>query len=339
MLVSPIITIWCLWLRIFLSWEAVGTSECGHWRPKLEARREIWRKKTEDRWWAGNSLMGRTVPGRSEPTDSSTQPRRRRWSCVCLWRLTWSRIGYVRMSHSSRRPSIRTPSTLIRERSTDLDPLHGAKPKWYRHRVSWPLIPEPRRQLPGAGAQPVGSGGGRCKLDTSDPTYPELIQHRTSTGIWQPKPTPHHFTLGSPTPAFRIPDRPFPRVGTQLEFDCFKDGVPNMTGPDLRDGLLGMSDGSDLSQAPAAVLMDSVAHLQLEVAAMKAGTPDHQMIGGPTSPVRHKPVVFTSTKVPRFAGVTSCDQYRQVFDAIAQSNGWMTRRPLYSYYLTWRVIR
>ena len=30
----------------------------------------------------------------------------------------------------------------------------------------------------------------------------------------------------------------------------------------------------------------------------------------------------TSNKVPKFAGVTSWEQYRQVFDAIVQSNGW-----------------
>ena len=40
-----------------------------------------------------------------------------------------------------------------------------------------------------------------------------------------------------------------------------------------------------------------------------------------TSPVRSKPVVFASTKVPKFGGVTSWDQYRQVFDAIVHSNG------------------
>ena len=33
-------------------------------------------------------------------------------------------------------------------------------------------------------------------------------------------------------------------------------------------------------------------------------------------------VTFTSTKVPKFAGVTSWEQYRQVFDAIVLSNGW-----------------
>ena len=59
--------------------------------------------------------------------------------------------------------------------------------------------------------------------------------------------------------------------------------------------------------------MDTVAHLQLEVEVLKCGR---------TSPIRSKPVVFTSTKVPKFGGVTSWDQCRQVFDAIVWSNGW-----------------
>ena len=33
-------------------------------------------------------------------------------------------------------------------------------------------------------------------------------------------------------------------------------------------------------------------------------------------------MVFTATKVPKFSGVTSWDQYRQVFDVIVRSNGW-----------------
>ena len=31
---------------------------------------------------------------------------------------------------------------------------------------------------------------------------------------------------------------------------------------------------------------------------------------------------FATTKVPRFDGTTSWEQYRQVFDAIVRSNGW-----------------
>ena len=33
-------------------------------------------------------------------------------------------------------------------------------------------------------------------------------------------------------------------------------------------------------------------------------------------------MTFMSTNVPKFAGVTSWEQFRQVFDAIVQSNGW-----------------
>ena len=33
-------------------------------------------------------------------------------------------------------------------------------------------------------------------------------------------------------------------------------------------------------------------------------------------------VAFTSTKVTRFAGTTSWEQYHHVFDAIVLSNGW-----------------
>ena len=33
-------------------------------------------------------------------------------------------------------------------------------------------------------------------------------------------------------------------------------------------------------------------------------------------------MTYTSTKVPRFEGTTSWEQYRQVFDTIVLSNGW-----------------
>ena len=39
-------------------------------------------------------------------------------------------------------------------------------------------------------------------------------------------------------------------------------------------------------------------------------------------PVQPKPVAFTSTKVPRFSGASSWDQYCQVFDAVVRLYGW-----------------
>ena len=104
-------------------------------------------------------------------------------------------------------------------------------------------------------------------------------------------------------------------------FDRFKDGLPKMTGSALQNRLLDRSEGSDPTRAHNVELMDIVARHQLEVEALKFGQLGDLTLGGPTSPVWAKSVVFTSTKVPKFAGVASWEQYIQVFDAFAQSNG------------------
>ena len=68
--------------------------------------------------------------------------------------------------------------------------------------------------------------------------------------------------------------------------------------------------------------MDTVARLQLDLDVMRAGSRCYRTPGGRDLPGHPRQVTFTSTKVPKFAGVTSWEQYRQVFDAIVQSNGW-----------------
>ena len=57
-------------------------------------------------------------------------------------------------------------------------------------------------------------------------------------------------------------------------------------------------------------MIDTVARLQLDMEEMKSGSMGHHTLGGRT------------TKVPRFAVVTSWEQNRQIFDAIVLSNGW-----------------
>ena len=81
-----------------------------------------------------------------------------------------------------------------------------------------------------------------------------------------------------------------------------------MTGSGLRNEPPGRSGGSDPTWSPKAELMDTVARLQLEVEALRFGQLG-QTLGGQSLPVRSKPVVFTSTKVPKFAGVTNWEQY------------------------------
>ena len=82
-----------------------------------------------------------------------------------------------------------------------------------------------------------------------------------------------------------------------------------MTDSGSRGGLPNRVKGYDPVWSPAAVLMDTVAHFQLEVEALKCEQFTRQ-----TSTVRSKPAVFTSIKVPKFSGVTGWDQYRQMFE-------------------------
>ena len=114
------------------------------------------------------------------------------------------------------------------ETRSRLEPPNGAKLKWARQRLQLPHTPEPRRQLPGAGAQPVGFGDGRCTFRITRPTYP---------GPGQRRPNADRFAFGLPTPAHLSSDKQLlgvgaqlPGVGAQSGFDRFKDGLPNMTG-------------------------------------------------------------------------------------------------------------
>ena len=44
--------------------------------------------------------------------------------------------------------------------------------------------------------------------------------------------------------------------------------------------------------------------------------------GGGVRPLSLRRAAFTTTKVPRFDGTNSWEQYRQIFEAIVRSNGW-----------------
>ena len=79
----------------------------------------------------------------------------------------------------------------------------------------------------------------------------------------------------------------------------------------------GMDVGS-----PVDMLVDTVARMQLDLADLRA---ENRMLRTPGFPqvVRApRQAAFTTTKMPRFDGTTSWEQYKQVFDAIVRSNGW-----------------
>ena len=103
-----------------------------------------------------------------------------------------------------------------------------------------------------------------------------------------------------------------PPGGTQVVPQIFSDVRTRDVGSDRRND----------AWSPENVLVDMVARMQQDLADIRA---ENRLLRTPgVQPVVHTPwqAAFTTTKVPRFDGTTSWEQYRQVFDAIVLSNGW-----------------
>ena len=119
--------------------------------------------------------------------------------------------------------------------------------------------------------------------------------HRRGGGGGRPVPEPQ----GVPREVRAVP-KPFP--------DGFQEDK-------LRDG--GQNIGS-----PVDMLVDTVARMQKDLAMLRE---ENLVLRTPaTSQVIQAPrrAALTTTKVPRFDGTTSWEQYHQVFEAIVRSNGW-----------------
>ena len=94
---------------------------------------------------------------------------------------------------------------------------------------------------------------------------------------------------------------------------------------DVVEAQPGLSADNNLPEwihSPGVGLTDTVARLQREVEDLRSDFMHNHTGKTPTSPQHSRRTIFMSTKVPRFAGMTSLEQYRQVFDAIVIPNGW-----------------
>ena len=72
--------------------------------------------------------------------------------------------------------------------------------------------------------------------------------------------------------------------------------------------------------SPVDILVDTVARMQQDLTRLRE---EIRLLRTPAIPQlvqAPRRAAFTSTKVPRFDGTTSWEQYRQVFDAIVRSN-------------------
>ena len=75
-------------------------------------------------------------------------------------------------------------------------------------------------------------------------------------------------------------------------------------------------------RSPMETLVNTVSHMQRDLAILRD---ENRALRTPaTSQVSQAPrrAALTTTKVPRFDGTTSWEQYHQVFESIVRSNGW-----------------
>ena len=78
----------------------------------------------------------------------------------------------------------------------------------------------------------------------------------------------------------------------------------------------------DPIRSPGVMLIDTVARLQMDMEELRSEFMCNQTWGRPNSPPQPRQMTFTSTEVPKFAGVTSWGTVTPGFDAIVQSSGW-----------------
>ena len=104
----------------------------------------------------------------------------------------------------------------------------------------------------------------------------------------------------------------------------------------MHDKLPPRAEVYDSIMSPEADLMDTLAHLQLEVEALKFVQSWPSTLAMKTLTVQSKPVAFTSTKVPKLSGMTSWDQHRQVCRLFSGRMGGTTLRSPCNSCLTWR---
>ena len=186
-----------------------------------------------------------------------------------------------------------------------LEPPNGARPKWTRPGRPLPVIEEPRSPGATVGVDGPGMNGGGMRVPA--PALPPLQHDRQSAGV----ATPTRMDADRHG-VFRAPGGTADGRGTRLASHVFAEA---------RDKDV-ISDRRDLTWSPENVLIDTVARLQRDLNDMRAESRYLRTPGVQDAlpPSRH--VTVTSTKVLRFAGTTSREQYRQVFDAIVLSNGW-----------------
>ena len=185
------------------------------------------------------------------------------------------------------------------------EPLQGARPKWNKGDRP-PVIPGR------TGVSDLEATGGVVGRNaehhgTPTPLLPLERQILQEAEVITPPRRGAHGPGGR-----QAPEPQLPPGGTRA--------VPQIL-TDIRTRDVG-SDRRNDAWSPGNVLIDMLARTQQDLADIRAENRLLRTPGVPPVVQTPRQAAFTTTKVPRFGGKTSWEQYRQVFDAIVLSNGW-----------------
>ena len=155
-----------------------------------------------------------------------------------------------------------------------------------------PTYPGPDRQPPGAWTRPVTPVNDRCTFGIPYPAVPGLAR-------WSPGTDTQPVTDQL---AYEPPPRTRTRPGCDRVWDEWPD-APNSVSSYVR--LSPSTEEFDSHRLQEAELVDTVAHLQLEIEALKLEQSAPPGLAMKTRSTLSKPVAFTSTKVPKFSGIST----------------------------------
>ena len=189
-------------------------------------------------------------------------------------------------------PGVLDQAAIDLDKQRQLTPPNGVKPKTSGHGLSLPLVMNACDHMLGAIAPVAGSDTGRRGQGAAGPAYPGLAQRWRRAGIDMPA----RFQFGKISD-LQSPGDLFPPSGKQFEPNPLGAGFQRMFDSDQETRVPAGKVESELSRSPGAVLVDTVARLQLDMEELRADSLCHQTWGGPTSPRRSHQTTFTSTSL------------------------------------------
>ena len=183
--------------------------------------------------------------------------------------------------------------------------LLGARPKWNRAGRPSGVTKEPR----GLEAEVSGIKADQ-DVEVRGAPAPSLPLFRRNVQEVEGVTPPRRYVQDHG--GLRIPDSRLPPRGTRVTPQIF-------TEPRSEDRSL---DRRNVPWSPENILVDTVARLQQDLEDIRAESRQFRRPGVPLVVPTPRQAAYATTKVLRFGGTTSWEQYRQVFDAIVLSNGW-----------------